>query len=67
MDWPEGGAPLRIESLGRRALGDRAVQAVELLGAGGVAFEQADDALTVSLPGARPVAFAPVLRVRGLI
>lgn len=67
MDWPEDGRPLRIASLGRRAMDGRAVQAVELLGAGGAAFEQADDALTVRLPETRPVAFAPVLTVRGLI
>ena len=47
--------------------GGRAVQAVALLGAGDVAFEQSEDALIVRLPATRPVAFAPVLRVRGLI
>ncbi|MFN3538068.1 MAG: alpha-L-fucosidase, partial [Brevundimonas sp.] len=66
MDWPEDGQPLRITSLGRRATSGRTVQAVELLGASAVAFEQTDNALTVRLPGTRPVAFAPALRVRGL-
>ena len=67
MDWPEGEAPLRVERLGRRAMQGRAVEAVDLLGGGAVTFEQTDDALNVRLPETRPVAFAPVLKVRGLI
>ena len=41
------------------------MEAVELLGAGRVAFEQTGQALSVTLPERRPTAFVPALKLRG--
>lgn len=67
MDWPGAGRALSIRSLGRAALQGRRVEAVELVGGGPVAFDQGEDVLSVILPENRPVAWAPALRVRGVV
>ncbi|MDO9338316.1 MAG: alpha-L-fucosidase [Caulobacter sp.] len=64
LDWPADGR-LSIRSLGLTALEGRRVEAVRLLGAGAVSFIQTDEALTVTLPETRPVAFVPALKVLG--
>lgn len=65
MEWPEDGRVV-IEALGRRALNGKTVERVELLGGTDPAtFVQSDDALTITLPGGRPVEFAPGFRVFG--
>jgi alpha-L-fucosidase len=64
LDWPADGR-LTIRSLGLQALGGARVEAVEMLGAGPVAFNQGADALSVTLPDRRPVAFVPALKFQG--
>lgn len=64
LDWPEDGR-LVIRSLGRQALGARAVERVELLGGGALPFRQTAEGLEIDLPANRPVAFAPAFRIRG--
>jgi alpha-L-fucosidase len=58
LDWPEGEAAIA-------SLGAVAVERVELLGGGPLAFRRGGDALRVRLPAARDDAFVPVLRIRG--
>ncbi|RZJ80688.1 MAG: alpha-L-fucosidase, partial [Brevundimonas sp.] len=68
LDWPDGG-DITVRALGRGALNGASVERVELLGGGTVAFSQADDALSISPPDRRPVAYAPAFRIlgRGLV
>ncbi len=63
MDWPA--APtVTIQSLATGAPG--AVERVELVGASGpLPFTRDAEGLKITLPTARPVAFAPVLRIHG--
>lgn len=64
MDWPED-RQVSIPALGRTAAGGAAVERVDLLGGGEVAFEQTDAALILRLPEGRPVDYAPAFRIRG--
>ncbi|MCE3289496.1 MAG: alpha-L-fucosidase [Caulobacter sp.] len=64
LDWPADGR-LIIRSLGLTALEGRRVEAVRLLGADALPFVQTDEALTVTLPERRPVAFVPAMKVLG--
>lgn len=65
LDWPTDGE-LSIRSLGLTALRGARVEAVVLLGAGPIAFDQGPEALTVRLPANRPVAFVPAMKVLGV-
>jgi alpha-L-fucosidase len=63
MKWP--GEPVRIRSLGRRALGGATVTSATLLGGGEVSFVQSDEALTLTLPNPSDGAIAPVVQLHG--
>jgi len=65
MEWPDD--VLTIKSLAAGSpLAPGSIDRVELLGAPGpLAIERGADGLTITLPGQRPVGFAPVFRIHG--
>jgi alpha-L-fucosidase len=61
LDWPADGRVVLREP----ARGPGRVEQVTLLGGGPAPFALTADGLEIALPGARPTAFAPVLRLEG--
>ena len=59
LEWPTN-ATLSIHSLGRR---NKAIERIDLLGGGALAFEQSDDGVEIVLPADRPT-FTPAIRIR---
>ena len=68
MDWPKDGK-VAVKSLGKKAgLAAGPVKGVRLLGSDGrVEWSQADEALAVMLPAARPCEYAVCLEVDGVV
>ncbi|WP_116090502.1 alpha-L-fucosidase [Sphingomonas crusticola] len=63
LAWPE--RPVRVPSLGRRALNGARIARASLLGGDIVQIRQEPDATTLTLPPALPGQFVPVVRLEG--
>ncbi len=63
LDWPQSTA--RIGALGSTALGNAAIERVDLLGGPELKTRQTDSHLEVELPAPRDGQFVPVIRLRG--
>ncbi|MBW4329646.1 alpha-L-fucosidase [Stakelama sp. CBK3Z-3] len=63
LGWPRGTAS--VASLGAKALGNRGIERVTLLGGGEVNHRQDGDALHIDFPANAKNGFVPVLRLNG--